>query len=161
MIRIQTNADEVSARLAAFRTTVALVDWIDEATPVIVEALKKEAPYGPERGEPHLRDRIFGERHSAIGRVVGAFETDRSPLADWILGGTKPHQIRPKGNYPLRFYWDKVGSEVESWGWGGEKFGVANHPGTKANPFNVRAWLAAEEIVVDELVTTLREVLNG
>lgn len=55
------------------------------------------------------------------------------PLGKWILEGTKPHVITPRGpGYPLRFFWPKVGRVV--------RFMRVNHPGTKANPFLSRAY---------------------
>lgn len=140
---IETNASEVAGRLRAFTTTVALVEWIDEASPTLIAALKTEAPYGKDRGEPHLRDRIYSERHTSIGRATAIFETDRSPVAKFVLGGTKPHDIPGAFGYPLPF---GIGGRFEG------KF----HPGTKANPFNLRAWVGAEEVVLDELVGSLK-----
>ena len=142
-LEIKTNADEVAQRLKDFQTTSAIVSWIDATSPTIIAALKKEAPYGPDRGGPHLRDRIFSERHSAIGSVTAVFDTDRSPLATWILGGTKPHNIPKAFGYPLPF------------GTSG-RFGGFFHPGTRPNLFNVRAWIAVEDLVVDELVDRIK-----
>ena len=72
-------------------------------------------------------------------RTIGGGDVDGfnvyvpKPLGDWILDGTPPHVIRPRGNgYPLRFYWPKVGREV--------RFMYVNHPGTKANRFMGRAY---------------------
>lgn len=72
-------------------------------------------------------------------RTIGGGDEDGfnvyvpKPLGTWILEGTPPHVIRPRGvGYPLRFYWPKVGREV--------KFMHVNHPGTKANPFMGRAY---------------------
>jgi hypothetical protein len=144
---IKSNANEVAAKLKAFETTSAIVSWIDATAPVIIEALKREAPYGPDRGQPHLRDRIFSERHSSIGAVEEVFDTDRSPLATWILGGTKPHNIPKAFGYPLPF------------GTSG-RFGGMFHPGTKPNPFNVRAWIIVESEVIDELVERVKEELD-
>lgn len=145
---IETNAREAADRLRAFSTTATLVEWIDSSAPIITEALKSEAPVGPDRGEPHLRDRIFPIRHSSIGSVTEVFATDRSPVAKFVLGGTKPHNIPKAFGYPLPF------------GTSG-RFGGKFHPGTKPNPFNVRAWLLAEKPVVDDLVKTLAESLRG
>jgi hypothetical protein len=148
MFSIETNADDVAARLKAFSTTSSIVRWIDAASPTIIEALKVEAPYGPDRaGQPHLRDRIFSERHSSIGSVQAVFDTDRSPLATWILGGTKPHDI------PNAFGWGPT------FGIGG-RFEGKFHPGTKPNDFNVRAWLGVESIVMDELIEEIGGALG-
>ena len=168
MSDVSSNASEVAARLRAFNITATIVDWIDRAaSPTLITALKAEAPYGDRSNAtgaratgPHLRDRIWSERHSGVGHVETVFQTDRSPVAAFVLGGTKPHDIRPRGDWPLTFYWDKAGGVVQSWGWHGEKYGMVKHPGTKANPFNVRAWMGVEmplaEMLVDRLAETLR-----
>lgn len=39
---------------------------------------------------------------------VGVFTTDE--VFGYVNDGTKPHTIRPKGNYPLRFQWGGKGS---------------------------------------------------
>lgn len=72
-----------------------------------------------------------------------------SPLGRWITQGTRPHTIRPKGNYPLRFFWARgpQGPRVYS-------FWSVNHPGTKANPFIARAyrrWLPEAQREIREL----------
>jgi hypothetical protein len=146
MIHIETNADDVAARLKAFSTSSSIVRWIDGASPTIIAALKLEAPYRAGPGT-HLRDRIFSERHSSIGGVEAVFDTDRSPLAKWILGGTKPHDI------PNAFGWGPT------FGIGG-RFEGKFHPGTRPNDFNVRAWIGVESLVVDELVEELGAALN-
>jgi hypothetical protein len=143
---ISSNAESIAARLRAFSVTKAVVEWVDQTAPTVIGALKAESPYGPDRGEPHLRDRIFSERHSSIGNVQAVYETDRTPVAKWVLGGTKPHDIPGAFGYPSPF---GIGGRFEG------KF----HPGTKPNPFNVRAWVAIEEPVVDVLVSRLERNL--
>jgi hypothetical protein len=143
---ISSNASQIAAELRAFSVTRSIVEWIDGTAPAVIAALKTEAPYGPERGEPHLRDRIFVERHSAIGLVQATYETDRSPVAKFVLGGTKPHDIPGAFGYPPPF---GIGGRFEG------KF----HPGTAPNPFNVRAWLEVEDPVADSLVEKLVRAL--
>jgi hypothetical protein len=45
--------------------------------------------------------------------------------------GARPHKIRPRGNYPLRFFWRRVGQNVEFW--------EVNHPGTPTVAYMRRA----------------------
>ena len=79
---------------------------------------------------------MWGDWNSHIGvRGEHAF------LLDYIIGGTRPHEI-PKGGsaaqlakgYPLRFYWEKGPN-----GPGIYHFWSVWHPGTKQNPFHTRA----------------------
>lgn len=59
-----------------------------------------------------------------------------SPVLNYIIDGTPPHEIRPKGpGYPLRFYWAKVGAWVA--------FMKVSHPGTAPNDFLTPALEAA------------------
>jgi hypothetical protein len=144
---IESNASLVAARLRAFDTTKTIVEWIDSISPAVDEALRKEAPRGAKDRGPHLQDRIFSERHSAIGSVQAIFETDRVPVADFVLGGTKPHDIPGAFGYPLPF---GIGGRFEG------KF----HPGTVPNRFNVRAWLGVEAPVAESLVRRLEASLG-
>lgn len=51
-----------------------------------------------------------------------------TPYLGYQLTGTRPHEIRPRGQgYPLRFFWEKIGENVA--------FYKVNHPGHKANDF--------------------------
>jgi hypothetical protein len=79
---------------------------------------------------------ITGDWNSTIGvRGKHAF------LLDYIIGGTRPHEI-PKGGsaaqlakgYPLRFYWERGPN-----GPGVYFYWSVQHPGTKPNPFHRRA----------------------
>lgn len=45
--------------------------------------------------------------------------------------GARPHKIEPRGNYPLRFFWRRVGQEVEFW--------KVSHPGTPTVAYMRRA----------------------
>jgi hypothetical protein len=66
------------------------------------------------------------------GETVGFTTSTPQPLGKWIIEGTKPHPITPKGpGYPLAFYWEKMGQMWYTY--------HVNHPGTKPNPFIERA----------------------
>lgn len=49
------------------------------------------------------------------------------PYAHFVHDGTRPHRILPRGRYPLRFYWRRVGRIV--------KLSRVSHPGQKAKKF--------------------------
>lgn len=61
--------------------------------------------------------------------------------ASYVREGTPPHQILPRGNYPLRFVWpnnpdpDRFRPGKD----GKVSLMRVNHPGTKANPWYDRA----------------------
>jgi len=45
--------------------------------------------------------------------------------------GARPHKIRPRGNYPLKFFWRRIGQRVAFW--------EVNHPGTPTVAYMRRA----------------------
>ena len=61
------------------------------------------------------------------GDVVTGEVGSNLPYAHFVHDGTKPHFILPRGNYPLRFYWKKVGHHV--------RFNIVGHPGQRAKKF--------------------------
>lgn len=72
----------------------------------------------------HVRIRgpyvLFDEVKGSVGAEL--------PYAASVNGGARPHTIRPRGvGYPLRFFWEKVGHEVE--------FASVRHPGQRGNGF--------------------------
>jgi len=71
------------------------------------------------------------------GRLANSYESNRIGLGKWEVGtdveyarpvefGSEPHLITPNGDYPLRFFWEKIGAEVA--------LNYVNHPGTPAQP---------------------------
>ncbi len=86
-----------------------------------------EAPERTGKFKKGIRWRTFKR-----GENVGFTVTTPQPLGKFILEGTKPHEITPKGpGYPLRFFWEKVGKVAYAYRvW---------HPGTAPNPFIQRA----------------------
>lgn len=92
-----------------------------------VEFARDEAPVKTGKFAKGIRWRSFQK-----GDNVGFTVSTPQPLGRFIIEGTKPHIITPKGSgYPLRFYWEKMGRVVH--------FYSVNHPGTKPNPFTKRA----------------------
>lgn len=70
-------------------------------------------------GPRELPGRVSGEVGSFLEYAL-AVET-----------GARRHIIRPRGNYRLRFYWRKVGREVQLWS--------VNHPGQRGKRYLLRA----------------------
>lgn len=71
-------------------------------------------------------------RSAGNGRAVG-HDTGRAPHAEFVLLGTKPHDIRPKNKKALR------------WASGGKFFfsKLVHHPGNRADPYLFQAGDAA------------------
>ena len=72
---------------------------------------------------------IHGPR-SLPGRVSGEVGTFLE-YAMAVEEGAVRHIIRPRGNYRLRFYWRKVGHEVQFWS--------VNHPGQRGKGYLLNA----------------------
>lgn len=68
------------------------------------------------------------------GREVGFRLRMLAPLGWWIIEGTDAHEIKPRGPYPLRFFWEN-GPD----GPGEYRFMRVWHPGTQPNDFLGRA----------------------
>jgi hypothetical protein len=60
------------------------------------------------------------------GRVIF-----RAPYARSVNSGARPHMIFPHGDYPLRFFWRKVGREV--------RLLYVKHPGQKGKGYLTEA----------------------
>ncbi len=91
----------------------------------MVNYLQEEAPKLTGEFARNIRYRTFQQ-----GDKVGFTTSSPQPLGRWIVGGTKAHEIRPRGQgYPL--HWVKGGQHFYAYRvW---------HPGTKPNDYVGRA----------------------
>ena len=96
-------------------------------------ALKDEAPKREGLFAAGIYYRTYDRGHTSEVRFY--VRGEHAFLLPMIVGGTKPHVIRPRGDYPLRFYWEKGPS-----GPGEYRFMHVNHPGTQPNAFPERAY---------------------
>lgn len=98
-----------------------------------VEAAKKEAPRG--KGQRSGRFVQSISTKTFISKNEVSFRAyDAMPLGGWIREGTKPHIIRAKNARRLYFYWPR-GFRGPGW----YAFVRVHHPGTKPNPYHIRA----------------------
>jgi len=129
------------------------VRWLGEQW---VKIAKEEAPFGKtdpthpdnRRGGVKFRDSITFEQFSD-SKIVGFRGVSQQPLSKYITEGTVPHKIQARNAKALSFYWTKVGLETVVPKKGGKHQvkndilyigkGYVDHPGTKPNPFTVRA----------------------
>jgi len=85
-------------------------------------------PLGRPREWPkHMRDCISSYVQRVGTGLVGWVWVE-TPYAKSVILGARPHEIRPKGNYPLRFVMPKAGGAVV-------RTRRVRHPGNAANPF--------------------------
>jgi hypothetical protein len=117
-------------------------DWVRDEGKRFVKIAQRRAPEDTGEFKRSIRYRTFGTG-SSLGFTTSAAE----PLATWIVGGTDPHTITPRGSgYPLRF---EVGGQVVY------AYRV-NHPGTEPNPFISEAyneWLRGAEVTFNRIST--------
>lgn len=171
---------EASAWLSKFKVANLLVRASDLSAPLVVEALRKEAPYMvrgsdfAESGEDyrHLRDSIATVRHSTVGTVERVFTSD-VPQAWFTIDGTKPHDISNRGETgrtPSTPWRSATGGQRTVLHWvsrsGLDVFVPASaqpvhHPGNAPNPWNRRAWDAVRPLVVGRFVAELGKGIHG
>jgi hypothetical protein len=78
----------------------------------------------------HLATRGRKEMEVLPGVITGRV-IFRASYARSVETGARPHKIFPHGDYPLRFFWRKVGHEV--------RFISVNHPGQKGKGYLAQA----------------------
>jgi hypothetical protein len=126
-----------------------------------VEIAREEAP----EGKTGKFRKSIAFRTFVKGKTTGFTSSSMQPLGKWIIGGTRPHIIRPRYKNALYFFWGKVGMFTvvpKAGGFkthvSGGKFwigkGYVNHPGTKPNDYVDRAydrWIDKTGYEVDKL----------
>jgi len=112
-------------RLTGFRFVAAAAAWTAEVEPFVAAALKGHAPVGKGPGAGAFRDSIRGSRHVDATGAVLTF-TSNVPHAKFVIGGTRPHLIRPR--HARALYWVDPS--------GRDRFArLVHHPGTRPNRF--------------------------
>jgi hypothetical protein len=135
---------EAAAMLRRFRFGIVASETMDEVAPGVVGAMRLFAPKGRrEAGKPKkrtLEDSFYPVRHtSTTGAELSI--VSNVPYAKYVLKGTKPHAIT--GKPLLAFMWN---SGTPAWmaATGGKNvltiLRSVQHPGTKANRFDLKAW---------------------
>lgn len=116
--------------LARFSWAQAATVFADTAQPLVRDALKAKAPIGQGAQAGRLKKSIRSQRKTSVSE--GALEIKfkaHVPYIEYVLGGTRAHTITPKAARAL--HWQ---------GANGEAFAKhVQHPGTRANHFNLRA----------------------
>lgn len=91
---------------------------------VAVKYLKQYAPRSRNTSGTsgaHMADKIKPESVRVSGTTATATVYLPPEAAFTLPPGTRPHIIRPRGRYPLRFYWTRIGQNVAFW--------QVHHPG--------------------------------
>lgn len=115
----------------------------------MVSLMQDEAPKRSGQFAKDIRFRSFAS--SGGTGSIGFTVTTPQPLGTFIIRGTKPHRIAARRAKALFFHWARIGANVvvpkgggfsTHWRagnlWIGK--GYVNHPGTKPNKFEGRAY---------------------
>jgi len=132
-------------RLASAGIYESIARLGNEADEVMLSSLQAETPVdtGKLRDDTHSVQRPLGRGVSYAYRTA--------PYADFVIFGTKPHEIVPVSAKFLAF----LGAD------GNMVFtNHVNHPGTAATDYPMRAWNAARGEVLEILSRTGREILD-
>lgn len=130
-----------------------LLEMLNRLGRLFVSLEQSEAPKRTLRFAAGIRYWLFQEG-DALGFKVGS----PAPLATWIKGGTRPHPIVARRVKFLKFWWDSGPR-----GAGVYFFRRVNHPGTKANPYHLRAfdaWLPTAQTEAGEHGARLATILG-
>jgi hypothetical protein len=141
--------------LRRFKFKERMAIFSDTVRPIVLSELARQSPKGKGPDAGRLSKSFRWERRiRPNGLVVTVFNT--APYYGYVVRGTKPHEIHPRGNYPLRFFWQRAGGVVSSWGWHGEQYGYVEHPGTKAQPIAKKAWRRVRPEVLRQFKRQIR-----
>jgi hypothetical protein len=145
-------------------------EWLQEIQGPVVDALRAKAPVGKHydlSGGEHpthaFQMSLYPVQYHSVGSVMLQVKSNQN-YAKYILGGTRAHIIRAKGLHAgtgqqsggasvLAFWWAKLGQAAF--------FPQVQHPGTKANLFNVVVKDALAPDLREQLVTKIRARYTG
>jgi hypothetical protein len=102
--------------------------WADVVGPTVTEAIRREAPISSRPGAGTLRRSVGYNSQVTRNRVVLDFHVV-SPIAEFVIKGTRAHEIRPR--YKNALHWSDGHSDFFA--------KVVHHPGTRPNDFLSRA----------------------
>lgn len=131
MIGLRGTLEDAGLAAALRQLQQQLAKRLEQATETVARTLEQkladEAPISP--GYPGapvpggLRRSIRFDLSGSVASFVA------SQVAEFVIGGTEPHEIFARNAPVLHFYWAKAGGFVS--------FARVSHPGTK--PFDFRA----------------------
>ncbi|HEY7033107.1 MAG TPA: HK97 gp10 family phage protein [Thermomicrobiales bacterium] len=133
-------------KLTKFRTG-EVGTYIEKVTKVVHVAIKEQAPapgkppinrtfinYATGRLEDSIHFDVVANGAEEVTGIVGVGEEH----AKYVIHGTVPHVIKPKTKKVLYFFWHKKGRFVA--------LKHVNHPGTMANDFMTRGFIAGSAL---------------
>ena len=110
-----------------------LPEAVDDISVTLEDNIKEEVPYDQGRLKRSIRvdSRVLGD----YGLVTGTWDEGLAPHGIFVLTGTKPHIIRPKGQG--RYHAGKQLTQGSALWWPGASHPVreVHHPGTSPDDF--------------------------
>jgi hypothetical protein len=132
VIRLRLSVSGAGARglrAAAAKLPEQLGTLTQQSAEQTQAALKARAPVSKQRPGGPVPGAL---RRSIMFDLEGTRATfAASQIADYVIGGTDPHDIEPRSKRALAFFWDRVGDQVV--------FMRVRHPGTSPNDFRIPA----------------------
>ena len=148
MIRLRGNMGALTEGAEQLRAVAAAIpeateQLAAEASVRVEEALRETAPIS----KPVPGGRAPGSLKKSIGFDLSGTKAEfyASDVAEYVIGGTPPHQIEGAAG-PLHFYWEVAGGFVTLM--------RVQHPGTKPNDFRQPAL----DVAADEAMELLEQV---
>ena len=126
MESVLRRLDDISDRLPQAPRRI-----VDDAAEAMTRALVVEAPKRTGALAAGIHSRVEG----GPGYARASFWA-RAPYTPYVLGGTRPHEI------VAGFYSGRSGKRTLAWPGMRHPVARVHHPGTRPNPFNVRAFQA-------------------
>lgn len=157
-VEITVKGGRVSFSRWSFRSVGAV--WRNRVGPLVLEAMKQEAPVykydddklsrGHKVGE--LRESIKMDSSSGgVGKGIEMVFTTDVPYAKYVIKGTKgPYPITPVN--ALMLHWNRGGEDVYR--------SQVSHPGIHANDFPKRAVDKVQPLIGRELEVTVAEYIK-
>lgn len=123
-------------------------DWSGEVGPQIRDALKARTPVVTGRMRASTR-------YAATGFADGVRLEFRAytKYAQWVVGGARPHIIRPTAARSLHFFWPKVGYSVF--------LKEVHHPGNRPNDFPKLVLDSMKDDITKNLKDRIDDALQG
>lgn len=159
-IQIKVEGAKVSFAKWAFKPMAAT--WRSRIAPVVLTALKEEAPIYKYADAELSRGENPGDlkksiKLDSVGGSIGegiemVFISD-VPYAKYVVSGTRGHRIPLSGDAQPMLHWTRVP-------WGPMYRLSVNHPGTTANNFPKRAIERVQPVVGRELEVLVADYIK-
>lgn len=141
--------DGIRPSLSRFRFAAAANVWAEEIAPVVERAIRGRAPVGQGPGAGRLQKSVRHAITRSSSGVTITF-TAPTPYTGYVVRGTRAHEIRPRNASALHWVTED-----------GDRFArLVHHPGTRPNPFAVRAVTPLIPIIRERFKAAVSDALK-